>query len=146
MLQVFRNSKTNILIYRVALPLSVITLLLGIASFNDRPQLLGSSGADSMIRLLLTAWFCGLYWSLAKFSSFAFYHRPKKEYSTMETVEKIYHIVMSIFFSSMVTIITYWTIKWFLPINPDLTIGITVSNGLLTLFPMLVPHLKSGKH
>lgn len=94
MLPIAMNSKVIKIMYEVILPVAVVLLLFGIASFNSRPQLLGSASADFIIRFMLTLWFCGLYIRLSRFSSFSFFPNKKWSKSDVGGIEKYFYIAI----------------------------------------------------
>lgn len=136
MFQFAMASKEIKIFYGVVLPAVVVLLLLGVASFNSRPQLLGSALPDFVLRLLLTLWFCGLYIRLSRFSAFSFF--PNKKWSKFDVgeKEKYFYIGLSFLFSIGCGVITWWIIQWFLPVISVFASVVAVLNGLIVLFPM----------
>lgn len=136
MFQFAVNSKVIKIIYGVVLPTVVVLLLLGVASFNSRPHLLGSASADFVLRLMLTLWFCGLYIRLSRFSSFSNF--PNKRWSKFDVGEreKYFYVGLSFLFSIGCGAITWWIIQWSLPpFSVFASVG-GILNGLIILFPM----------
>jgi len=137
MLQMDTNSKLFKIVYGVALPIAVVLVLLVIASFNRRPQLLGSVAPDLFVRFILCLWFCGLYIRLSRFSSFSFYPNKKWTKSDIGGLEKYFYIGISILFSVGCGIITYWVIRWFFPTFSNFAFIVASVNGLFIFLPML---------
>jgi len=131
------NSKIIKVLYGIFFPMIVITLLLGIASFNARPRLLGSFASDLTIRLLLCAWFCGLYIRLSRFSSYSIYPNKKWTKEDVGPVEKYFYIGLCFLFSAGCGLITWWVIQQFLPGLSYLTLITVVFNFLIVLLPMV---------
>lgn len=136
MLQVALNSKIVNMIYRLFLPIAGVLLLFGIASYNSRPQLLGSASADFIIRCMVTLWFCGLYIRLSRFSSLSFFSNKKWSKADVGETEKYFYIGFSFLFSLGCGVITWWAIQWFLPNYSGFAIVATVLNTLIVLLPM----------
>lgn len=134
------NLKIIKTIYGVVLPIVVVLLLLGIASFNSRLQLLGSASADLVIRFLLTLWFCGLYIRLSRISSFSFF--PNKKWSKIDVggLEKYFYIGISFLISLGCGGITWWVIQWFLLYFSDFAFVIAALNSLIVFLPMVTQY------
>jgi hypothetical protein len=124
------------IIYGAVLPIAVILLLLGVASFNIRPRLLGSSVSDIFIRLMLCFWFCGLYLRLSRFSSYSFFPNKKWSKTDVKGFEKYFYIGISFLFSLGCGLITWWTIQWFLPNLSNFALVITILNSFIIFLPM----------
>lgn len=137
MLSAVMDSKTIKQIYGVIFPMSVVILLLGVASFNIRPKLLGPSASDLIIRFLLTIWFSILYIRLSRISSFSYYPNIKWTKADVGPFEKYYYWVLSLFFSVVCGIITWWVIHWFLLSPPGFIYAVSVVNCLVILMPLV---------
>lgn len=137
MLRIAMDSKTFRVVYGIVFPIGVIILLLGVASLNDRPRILGSIASDLVIRFLLTIWFCILYIRLSRISSFSYYPNKKWTKDDVGPFEKYYYLAMSAFFSIVCGIITWWVIRWFLLSPPNLTYAISIVNCLVILLPLV---------
>ena len=140
MVQDFVNSKTIKIIYGVIFPIIVITLLLGIASINNRPMLLGSPTSDFILRFIISIWFCVLYIRLSRFSSYRLYPNIKWTKADVGSTEKYFLIGGTIFFSSVCGLITYLVFQWFLPGISNWALVIAAANGLVTLLPMVTQY------
>jgi len=136
MLQHTINSKIFKTIYRVILPVSVVVLLLGIASFNRRPQLFGAASADFIIRFMLTLWFCGLYIKLSQFSSFSYYPNKKWSRADVGGIEKYFYIGISFLFSLGCGVIIWWVIQWFFPNLSNFAFAAAVLTSFIVFLPM----------
>jgi len=97
MLQAAMDSKTFRVVYGLVFPIGVVILLLGVASLNNRPRILGSIASDLVIRFLLTIWFCILYIRLSRISSFSYYPNKKWTKADVGPLEKYYYWAMSAF-------------------------------------------------
>lgn len=137
MLQAAMDSKTFKVVYGVVFPIGLVILLLGVASLNSRPRILGSIASDLVIRFLLTIWFCILYIRLSRISSFSYYPNKKWTKADVGPLEKYYYWAMSAFFSVVCGIITWWVIHWFLLSPPSFTYAVSVANGLVILLPLV---------
>jgi hypothetical protein len=135
--QIAMDSKVNKIVYGVVLPIAVIILLLGVASFNSRPRILGSVVSDLIIRFFLTIWFCILYIRLSRISSFSYYPNKKWTKEDVGPLEKYYYWGMSVFFGVVSGIITWWVIQWFLPSLSSFAYMISVINSLIILLPLV---------
>jgi hypothetical protein len=131
------DSKPLKLVYGVALPLSVIILLLGVASLNSRPHILGSAASDLIIRFLLAIWFSILYIRLSRISSFSYFPNKKWTKADVGALEKYIYWGMSIFFGVVCGIITWSVIQWFLPSLSSFAYVISTANSLMIIFPLL---------
>ena len=136
MLQNALNSKPMKLIYGVVLPVAVALFLLGIASFNIRPKLLGAASADLIIRFMLTLWFSGLYIRLSRFSSFSFFPNKKWSKSDIGGIEKYFYIGISFLFSLGCGLITWWIIRWFFLDYSGFALLIAILNSLIVFLPI----------
>lgn len=138
MIQNAVNSQVFQRIYRVVLPVIVVTLLLGVASINssNRTPILSSVTFDFVIRVLLSIWFSALFIRLSRFSTYSVY--PNRHWTAADVgkLEKYYLIVLSVMFCLGCGILTYWVIKWFFLGNDSLALGIALINSLLVLLPM----------
>jgi len=137
MLSAVMDSKAIKRIYGVVFPMSVVILLLGVASLNSRPKLLSSSALDLIIRFLLTIWFSILYIRLSRISSFSYYPNKKWTKADVGPLEKYYYWALSLFFSVVCGIITWWVIHWFLLSSPGFTYAVSVVNCLVILMPLV---------
>lgn len=137
MLSAVMGSKAIKRLYGVVFPLSAVILLLGVASFNLRPKLLGSSASDLIIRFLLTLWFCILYSRLARISSFSYYPNKKWTKADVGPLEKYNYWALSLFFSVVCGIITWWVTHWFFQSSAGFTYAISVINCLVILMPLV---------
>ena len=130
-------SKVFRVFYGMIMPITVIVLLLGIASFNDRPRFLGTPAMDLIIRFYLTVCFCVLYVRLSRISSFSYY--PNKRW-TKEDVgknEKYFYLGEIVFLSVGFGIVTWWVIRWFFLGSESLAYVISIINSLIIFFPMV---------
>ena len=137
MLQTAMDSKASRLVYGVVLPIAVILLLFGIASFNNRPQLLGSAALDLIVQFLLTIWFCILYVKLSRISSFSYYPNKRWIKADVGPLEKYFYWGMSAFFSIVCGIITWWVIQWFLQSSSGIAYAISAVNSVIILLPLV---------
>ena len=137
MLSAVMDSKAIKRIYGVVFPMSVVILLLGVASLNSRPKLLSSSALDLIIRFLLTILFSILYIRLSRISSFSYYPNKKWTKADVGPLEKYYCWAWSLFFSVVCGIITWWVIHWFLLSSPGFTYAVSVVNCLVILMPLV---------
>lgn len=136
MLQAAMDSKTFKILYGIVFPIGVVVSLLGIASFNNRPRILGSTASDLIIRLLLTIWFCVLYIRLSRISSFSYYPNKKWTKADIGPLEKYAYLALSAFFSGGCGIVTWWMIHWFLLSSSGFSYAISVVNSLIILIPL----------
>lgn len=136
MLQHAMNSKIFKTIYGVILPIAVVLLLFGIASFNSRPQLLGSASTDFIIRIMLALWFCGLYIRLSRFSSFSFFPNKKWSKTDVGGIEKFFYIGISFLFSLGCGVITWWVNQWFFPNFSGAAFVAAALNSFIVFLPM----------
>lgn len=136
MIQNAKSSNVIKIIYGIFLPVAVVSFLLGIASFNSRPQLLGASSADFIIRILLTLWFSGLYIRLAWFSVFSFFPNKKWSKSDIGRIEKYFYLGISFLFSLGCGVITWWIIQWFFHDFSGFAFLISILNSLIVFLPM----------
>jgi len=136
MFQHAMNFKTLKTIYGVILPIAVVLLLLGTASFNNRPQLFGAASADFIIRFMLTLWFSGLYNRLSRFSSFSFFPNKKWYKTDVGGIEKYFYIGISSLFSLGCGVITWWAIQWFFPNFSGFAFVIAALNSFIVFLPM----------
>lgn len=136
MLQVVMTSKAVKIIYGIIFPVTVVSLLLGVATFNNRPRFLGSTGADIIIRIMLVVWFCGLYIRLSRFTSFSFFTNKKWSKSDMGR-EKYIYIVIILLFCIGIGLITWWVTQWFLPNFSSLKILLAILNSIIVFLPMV---------
>jgi len=136
MLQAAMTSKVFKIIYGIVFPITVVSLLLGVASFNNRPQILGLTGADLIIRIMLVIWFCGLYIRLSRFSSFSFFSNKKWTKEDVRGMEKYIYIGIIFLFSIGSGIITWWVIQWFLPNFSGFNFVIAALNSIIVFLPM----------
>jgi len=113
MIQNAVNSKVFQRIYRVVLPVIVVSLLLGIASINssNRTLLLSSVTFDLVIRILLSVWFSALYSRLSRFNTYSVY--PNRHWTAADVgkLEKYYLIALSVLFSLGCGLLTYWVVR-----------------------------------
>ncbi len=140
MLQAAMQSRAIKIVYGAVFPITVIALLLGVASFNNRPMLLGSITSDLLIRLMLAAWFCGLYIRLSRFSSFSVF--PNKQWSKADVgkLEKYFYIGMGCLFGLGCGLITWWVVQWFLPGFSKFVFAVAAFNGLAVSLPMMTQY------
>jgi len=136
MLQVAMNSKIQKTVYGVFLPIVVVFFLGIVASFINRPHLLGSAIVDFIVRIMLAIWFCGLYSRLSRFSTFSFFPNKIWSKSDIGCTEKFFHLSLIFIFSIGCGLITWWIILWFIPIFSNFAAVIAVSNSLVVLLPM----------
>ena len=137
MLKVAMDSKTIKIVYGVVLPIAVIILLLGVASFNSRPRILGSMVSDLFIQFLLTIWFCILYIRLSRISSFSYYPNKKWTKADVGSLEKYFYWGMGVFFGVVCGIITWWVIQWFLPSLSNFAYVISALNSLIIILSLV---------
>jgi hypothetical protein len=123
-------------IYGFLLPIIAVGFLLGLASFNSHPRILGSFSSDLIIRALLSAWFCGLYIRLSRFSTYSIYPNKKWTKADAGALEKYYLIGVGFLFSAGCGILTWWALHWFLPGFSIFSFVIAVVNFLIVLWPM----------
>ncbi len=137
MLHIAFSSEAFRKIYGVWLPIIVVVMLLVVASFETRPQSLGAMCANSLIRILLSIWFCGLYIRLSRPDTFS--PDPGETWikSDIDGINKILLFVMAFGLGLVSGIITYWIIRWFLPAFSGIAYGIAALNGLIVFLPML---------
>lgn len=131
------DSKSFKIVYGVALPITVIILLLGFASYNSRLYLLGSIVSDLIIRILLSIWFCGLYIQLSRISTFSYYPHIKWTKADVGRSGKYFYRGMSLFFGAGGGLITWWAIQWFLPGLLSFAYVIAAVNSLIIIFPLV---------
>jgi hypothetical protein len=137
MLQTFMESTTYKNLYGIVLPTVVMLFLLVGASLDSRPKLFGSSFWDIGIRSLLTIWFCILYITLSRISSFRYYPNQKWTKADVGPVEKYFYWIMIIFFGVMCGIGTYWAIRWFFPDLRSFASVIGAINSLVIVLPLV---------
>jgi hypothetical protein len=137
MLQEFMDTKIIKNIYSVLFPFIVIVLLLGIASFNNRPLFLGSITFDLILRLLITVWYCVFYIKLSRISSFSYFPNKKWSKSDIGELEKYYYIGMGIFMSVGCGLITWWVIQGFFPNFSSFAFLIAAINSMIFFLPLI---------
>jgi hypothetical protein len=125
------------IIYGIILPIIVIVLFIGIASFNSRLIIFHSIVADFVIRLFISIWFCCLYFRLSIISSFSFFPNKKWSKKDVGNVEKYFYIGLTLLFGIGCGIITYWLFIWFLPSSSQIYLLIAIFNGLIISLPLL---------
>jgi len=142
MIQNAVNSKVFQRIYRVVLPVIVVSLLLGIASINssNRTLLLSSVTFDLVIRILLSVWFSALYSRLSRFNTYSVY--PNRHWTAADVgkLEKYYLIALSVLFSLGCGLLTYWVVRWFFFNVDSLALGIALMNSVIVLLPMVTQY------
>lgn len=137
MLQTAMDSKTIRVVYAMVFPVVMVILLLGVASINNRQRIFGSIASDFVIRCLLTIWFCILYMRLSRISTFSYYPNKKWTKADVGPLEKYYYWAMSVFFSVVCGIITWWIMRWFFLSPPGLTYAVSIANCLIILLPLV---------
>lgn len=140
MLQIGMNSRILKTIYGVFFPITVFLLLLGVASINNRPNILGSAIADFIVRFMLTFWFCGLYRRLSRFSSFSFFPNKKWAKSDVGGTEKYFYLSLSLLFSIGCSVITWWIIRWFFSYFSGFAFIISTLNGFVVFLPLAIQY------
>lgn len=129
-------SKIQKTFYGIVLPTFVVIALLGFASFNEKPQILGSTSADFIVRFMLALWFCGLYIRLSQFSSFSFFPNRKWSRSDVTGLEKYFYLGLISLFCIGCGIITFWVIRWFFPELLRFALIFAAMNGFVIFLPM----------
>jgi hypothetical protein len=132
------DSRPFKMVYGVALPLLVIILLLGVASLNSRPHILGSAASDLIIRFLFAIWFSILYIRLSRISTFSSFPNKKWTKADVGALEKHIYWGLSIFFGVVCGIIITWSvIQWFLPSLSSFAYVISTANSLMIIIPLI---------
>jgi hypothetical protein len=130
------SKKSFNFVYRIVLPVITLILLIGIASFNDRPIVTNSFIFDFLIRCVLSAWFCSLYIRLPQFSSFGYYPNIKWKKEDVGRWEKYWIIGMICFFCFFSGIMTFWIFRVFLPTTVFLEYFVSILNSVVIFYPM----------
>jgi hypothetical protein len=118
-------------IYGVWLPVIVVVMLLGAASLNTRPTLLGSICADFIIRLLLSGWFCGLYIGLSRLLV-----ESSSQPDNIDGIEKFFLLGGAAFWGLASGLITYWIMLGLLPAFSGIAYAISALNALIIFLPL----------
>jgi hypothetical protein len=103
------------LFYRIVLPIFTAIILLWAAMPHNRMLLLGSPVADFSIRLLLTLWFCGLYFQLSRISDYTIYPKRKWTREDLSSTEKYVYTGIALLFSLCSSFMAWGLMHWFFP-------------------------------
>jgi hypothetical protein len=122
------------------MPLITVFFLLGISSVISRPMLLGGFIADLIVRFLICIWFCGLYIRLSRFSKYHLYPNIKWSKTDVGSTEKLFYFGVAIFLGLGCTIVTWWTLKTFLPVFSHFVLITAIINGLLISLPIMAQY------
>jgi hypothetical protein len=124
-------------IYSYVLPCTILILLLGVSQLIDRPRFLGSSVFDLVVRLLLCLWFVFGYRRLTNISKYRPTSVSRWSKADLDFVEKLFYISLGILYGVLMTLITWWIIQVFLPIFVNISIFISILNGLICSIPAI---------
>jgi hypothetical protein len=135
-------------IYGVWLPVITVVMLLGVASLNTRPTLLGSICADFVIRLLLSGWLCGLYIGLSRLFAPPLHQDAHiGQPDDIDGIEKLFLLGGAVFFGIASGWLTYWIINWLLPgFSQIASATISALNALIIFLPLAANYRKWGYH
>lgn len=122
--------------YGIVLPIVVVILLLGVASFNTRRRIEPET-FDFLQRFLLTLWYIGIFNGLSRISSASYYPNRKWTKSDVGQTEKAILIGFIILFSIIFALITLWPIHKFFSINLYLGYVIAFINGVIVFVPLI---------
>ncbi len=127
--------------YRIFLPTILIFSLLVISSIINRPVFLGIKFVDVLVRLLLCAWFGVLYIALPDIKSvYRLYPNIQFTKADISRSGTIFYIFIAILFGIGTSLVTRWTVVWFLPIYGQVSISIAVINGLIFTIPLIIQY------
>jgi hypothetical protein len=127
------------LIYRFILPLLVAFLLLIVSSNISRPLFSGSKLLDLIARV----WVCVIFSmgyiilsDLEKYKALFYGAKIDNVNSIIETSTVIANISIAVIFGIFAALISWWSVRTFVPILSDMALIIALLNGILFFAPI----------
>jgi hypothetical protein len=127
------------LLYKFVFPATAICSLLLISPRIPRDLFLGSRVLDLVTRIWLCIMFCMGYIILSDLERYQswFYQSKKRNLSPdNDFATRIFNITMSIMLGIFATLISWWTIRTFLPVLDNFALALAVLNGVLFFAPL----------
>jgi hypothetical protein len=134
-------SNPNEFFYRIVMPVVVVILLLIVSQGIARPLFFGSSIVDLLIRVWLCLCYCSGYIilsNLRKYESWFYQRRNENTNVQNDPVTRVWYVGMGIMSGLFSVLISWWTVKAFLPNLNNFIWFIAIINGLLFSLPVVI--------
>lgn len=122
--------------YGIGLPILTVVLLVGVASFTERPITVNFFW-DLLIRLFLVFYFGSFYRRVPKISTFSYYPNIKWKKSDVGPIEKYYLIGMGVFLGLGFGVLTWWTIWAFFTKDLVVLLCGSLINWVIVSYPIV---------
>jgi hypothetical protein len=134
-------SRVGRFIYTVILPLVIAFSLLFVSNNTARPLFLGSVLLDFLARL----WICIMFWAqyaivcdLERYRRWFYAGKIIEPNCSEDVVNEIWNLCMGLMGAVYVSLISWWSIRIFLPIVEEYSIMLAILNGLAFFLPMFL--------